>query len=130
ALARTSSSQTEAHPVLWTGGWVCVSSFRKDLREASTGRETPFARARFLRIASALGVVLFLVYSANGREIGAGDTVPGILLPVAILRGDGFALERFNRLGWWDPKALPYAVAAKRGHLVSRSPVAHLSLAR
>jgi hypothetical protein len=38
---------------------------------------------------------LLLVYSANGREIGASDTVANQLLPVAIWRGDGLALNRF-----------------------------------
>ncbi len=63
---------------------------------------------------------LFCVYSANGRESGAGDTVPALLLPVAILRGDGLSLDRFARL--W-PNRLPYYVALKHGDIVSNYPV-------
>ena len=36
-----------------------------------------------------LGVVLFAVYLANGREIGTYDTHPTSLLPLVILRGEG-----------------------------------------
>ena len=76
-----------------------------------------------------LGLGLWLVYTANGREIGAGDTVPAILLPVGIVRGDGLALDRFTPV----IRALdaapaerfpPYFVALKHGRLVSRYPVA------
>jgi hypothetical protein len=38
---------------------------------------------------------LLLVYSVNGREISASDTVANQLLPVAVWRGDGFVLNRF-----------------------------------
>jgi hypothetical protein len=38
---------------------------------------------------------LLLVYSVNGREIGAVDTIGNMLLPVALLRGDGLVLDRF-----------------------------------
>lgn len=66
-------------------------------------------------------VVLFCVYSANGRESGAGDTVPALLLPVAILRGDGLKLDRFTAV--W-PNRLPYYVTRRRGHIVSQYPIA------
>lgn len=65
-------------------------------------------------------VALFCVYSANGRESGAGDTVPALLLPVAILRGNGLHLDRFAAL--W-PRRLPYYVTLSRGHIVSQYPV-------
>ena len=38
------------------------------------------------RIALALG--LWLAYMANGREIGAGDTIPALLQPIGVARGD------------------------------------------
>jgi len=65
-------------------------------------------------------VCLLWVYSANLREIGAGDTVPALLLPVAILRGDGLNLSRFAAL--W-PGRLPWYVTLKRGDIVSNYPV-------
>lgn len=73
-----------------------------------------------------LGVALFVVYCANGREIGAGDTIPATLLPVAILRGDGLALNRFA--GLWGSD-LPWYVTTKRGQIVSRYPLAPALLA-
>jgi hypothetical protein len=68
-----------------------------------------------------LGCALFAVYSINGRQIGVGDTLPNLLLPVALLRGDGVALDRFADR--WKGK-LPYCVTIKRGQIVSRYPLA------
>jgi hypothetical protein len=73
-----------------------------------------------------LGIVLFVVYCANRHEIGAGDTIPATLLPVAILRGDGLALNRFA--GLWDGH-LPWYVTTKRGEIVSRYPLTAALLA-
>jgi len=42
-----------------------------------------------------LGLSLLLVYSANSRDLGSVDTVATTLLPLAIVRGDGLALDRF-----------------------------------
>jgi hypothetical protein len=44
------------------------------------------------------------VYVSNGREIGAGDTMPAILQPIAIARGDGLVVDRVEGLmGALDP---------------------------
>jgi len=64
---------------------------------------------------------LYLAYSANLREIGAGDTIPATLQPVAILRGDGLALNRFAAM--W-PQGLPWYVVDKHGQIISRYPLA------
>ncbi|MEN8161960.1 MAG: hypothetical protein ABFS41_17965 [Myxococcota bacterium] len=78
----------------------------------------PGERPRHARRALWLFVGLLVVYSANGRDIGASDTVANQLLPVAVLRGDGLVLNRF--------------AATQRGHyyvkehgddLISRYPV-------
>lgn len=61
---------------------------------------------------------LLLVYSVNGREIGAVDTIGNMLLPVALLRGDGLVLNRFAstvRDHYW--------VKQRGDALVSRYPV-------
>jgi len=80
-----------------------------------------------LRTAVLLGLGLFGVFVVNGREIGAGDTVPNKLLPVAVLRGDGFALDRFGHL-WplWSGGSgrLPYFVSVDGDRLRSRYPPA------
>lgn len=68
----------------------------------------------------ALWFCLFAIYCANGREIGSGDTQPAIVLPVAMLRGDGFTLDRYR--GIW-PWGKAYYLAEKRGHLVPRFPI-------
>lgn len=98
-------------------------------REAAppTTSAGPTPRSRVERWKSvALFVALACIYSANGRESGAGDTVPALLLPVAILRGDGLQLDRFAAV--W-PNRLPYYVTLHRGHIVSQYPVAVALLA-
>ena len=84
----------------------------------------------------ALGVGLWVIFVANGREIGAGDTIPAILLPIAIARGDGFTLDRFEPVissgdaaATGTGESLPYFAARKRGRLVSRYPVAPVVVA-
>ncbi len=66
------------------------------------------------------GLVLFAAYLANGRPIPTLDTQPASLVPLALYRGDGLVLDRF----YPDTTQLPYAVARKRGHVVSRYPIA------
>jgi hypothetical protein len=66
------------------------------------------------------GVVLFATYLANGRPIPTLDTQPASLVPLALYRGDGLVLDRF----YPDRSQLPYSVALKRGHVVSRYPIA------
>src|SRR5437764_910402 len=70
-----------------------------------------------------LGIGVACVYLANGREIGAYDTTPTTLLPLAILRGDGLHLDRFQPLlrVWGTP--LPVFVTESGGHVISRYPV-------
>ena len=85
------------------------------------GAETPTTRRRDIALPIVFGVLLFVIYSANGRAIPTLDSLPAALLPVALLRGDGLVLDRF-RAHW--PSELPYSVAEKRGHIVSRYPVA------
>ena len=70
-----------------------------------------------------LGTVVALVYLANGREIGAFDTTPTTLVPLAIMRGDGLYLDRFRPLlrVWGTP--LPVFVTESNGHIISRYPV-------
>jgi hypothetical protein len=75
------------------------------------------------RISIALGVASFLVYLANGREIGSFDTTGNTLLPLAIVRGDGLALDRFRPIlaTWGAP--LPVFVTESFGQVISRHPV-------
>ena len=79
-----------------------------------------------------LGLILFGVYLANGREIGSDDTEPTRLLTYALMRGDGPYLDRF-RAGFElracasavrDPvaRALGLALPDRPGMLPRRSP--------
>ena len=70
-----------------------------------------------------LGTGIALVYLANGREIGAFDTIPTMLLPLAIVRGDGLHLDRFRALLQVWGKPLPMFVSQSAGHIVSCYPV-------
>lgn len=84
-----------------------------------------------------LGIALTLIYSANRREIGAGDTAAAKFLPIAIIRGDGLYLDRFSQQlqgSNWDKARyskgeLIYAVTSSRGHIVSTYPVGPALLA-
>ena len=78
------------------------------------------SRRRQRAVAAALWIGLFGIYAANGREIGASDTIPSVLMPISMLRGDGVRLDRFRHI--W-PSHLPYYVADKGGAIVSRYPL-------
>ena len=67
-----------------------------------------------------LGVLLFAVYIVNFRALDSGDTIPASLLPTALLHGDGVYLDRLHP----QHETMQYWVACKRGHVVSRYPLA------
>jgi hypothetical protein len=68
---------------------------------------------------------VFAIYLANGREIWSGDSVPAKYLTCALLRGDGFYLDRYRPvvMKWWPYPGMPYYATAVDGHLVSRYPI-------
>jgi hypothetical protein len=70
------------------------------------------------RTTALLFVGLFAIYSANGREIGAVDTIGNVLLPVALLRGDGLVLNRFS-----SSVRDQYYVKQRGDELIPRYPV-------
>lgn len=70
-----------------------------------------------------LGIGIAMVYLANGREVGAYDTIPSTLLPLAILRGDGLHLDRFRPLLQVWGRPLPPFVTESGGHIISLYPV-------
>ena len=76
-----------------------------------------------------LGLSLLLVYLANGRPIGAFDTMPAVFLPVAMIRGDGPYLDRFRSTIENPDGSLPLYATSARGHIVSRYPLAPAILA-
>lgn len=79
-----------------------------------------------------LGLVFFLIYNANWRSIGAGDTYPARYLPFSIWKHHSLALDPIAPLvaqGMKVPAAQGELTAAywmvkgPRGHLVSLYPV-------
>lgn len=81
-------------------------------------------RQRRLIADAFLGILVFAVYLSNGREIGSYDTIPTNLTAYTLSRGQGLALDRFDRLlRESDGRRSPY-VAESGGHLVSRYPLA------
>ena len=68
---------------------------------------------------------VFAIYLANGREIWSGDSVPAKYLTCAVVRGDGFYLDRYRDdvLKWWPHPGMPYYVTMVDGHYVSRYPL-------
>ena len=68
---------------------------------------------------------VFAIYLANGREIWSGDSVPAKYLTCALVRGDGFYLDRYRGevLKWWPNPGMPYYVTMVDGHYVSRYPI-------
>lgn|GEM_PF-973042 len=70
-------------------------------------------------------VGVFTAYIANGREIGSGDTAPAKYLTFALVRGDGFYLDRYQRelFKVWPFPSMPYYLQMVNGHYVSRYPV-------
>lgn len=76
-----------------------------------------------------LGLAVFALYTANGRAVGAGDVVPATLLSVALSRGDGVVLDRFDHALRTPEGRLPGYVTESRGHIVSRYPVGPAILA-
>jgi hypothetical protein len=71
-----------------------------------------------------LGLVLAAFYLMNGREVGTYDTAPGSLIPLAIVRGDGIYLERFEPRLMSFNGVLPVYVSRFGSHIVSRYPIA------
>ena len=68
---------------------------------------------------------VFTAYLANGREIISGDTIPAKYLTFALVRGDGFYLDRYRREVFkiWHHPQMPYYLQAVDGHYVSQYPV-------
>ena len=76
-----------------------------------------------------LFAALVIVYSANGRDIGAADAQPTMMLAVSLARGDGLVLDRYFPEHLETRRRLPYWAAYERGHIVSRYPVGAALLA-
>ena len=77
-----------------------------------------------------LAVAAFLVFNINLRSISSADTFPTRYLPIALLSGQGFFLERFDflrdsrySLPGSENSGLPYYLQDRRGHWLSTYPV-------
>jgi hypothetical protein len=95
-----------------------------DAREQTPASPAPWTwRTTVLALAWSAGV--FAIYLANGREIWSGDSVPAKYLTCALVRGDGFYLDRYRPevLKWWPYPSTPYYLSEVDGHYVSRYPI-------
>src|SRR5215470_10028149 len=75
-----------------------------------------------IRTAFLLGLLSFLVYNANLREISSQDTIPARVLPVALIREQTLALDMFFR-DWQPGTPLPYWVQRVNGRYLSSYPL-------
>jgi hypothetical protein len=77
-----------------------------------------------------------LTVFSNGRYLGTGDTLPAVLLPVAVLKGQGFFLDEFFKPGSFfydedvycvkskvDAGLLPWWVTSSKGRIISSYPI-------
>jgi hypothetical protein len=71
-------------------------------------------------------VVVALIYVANGRSVGAGDTLPSRYLPFSLLRAHDFTLDEFPLLHGDDARrtfpvqgGVPYYLSHRGGHYYS-----------
>ena len=96
--------------------------------------ETPHQRFRPITTQPAVsggviirGTILFVtltaLYLVNGRYVGSGDCVPAMYLPIALARGDGPWLDRFEAFLSGPDGRLPGYCEKSRGHVVSRYPM-------
>jgi hypothetical protein len=93
-------------------------------------RDEPMTRAGTGWLGSvALGLVLFLVYIANNRELASYDTEPTTLLTYCLLKGDGPYLDRFRPFLEGPGGYLPEFATRSRGHIVSLYPIGPALLA-
>src|SRR5262249_49151357 len=69
-------------------------------------------------------LALVALYSANGRDLGTYATAPTTMMLLTIARGEGVYLDRFRPILHDKKRVLPVFVAAWRGHILSRYPVA------
>ena len=71
-----------------------------------------------------LGCLAFGVYVANGHDIGTDDTLPACLIPHTLARGEGVRLDYFRPVLDAGGGEFFGCVTMRRGHIVSRHPVA------
>jgi hypothetical protein len=71
-----------------------------------------------------LGLALWFVYAANGRDITSYDTWSTTMLVLTILRGEGVYIDRFERVMREPDGKLPHYVVRRGEHILSRYPVA------
>jgi hypothetical protein len=81
---------------------------------------------RLTSVSFALFVSVFAVYLANGRVVGAGDTLPARYLPFSVLRQQNFDLDEFPTLHGESARrtypvldGVPYFLRHRDGHYVS-----------
>src|SRR5262245_15718396 len=96
---------------------------REASRSAVTRAPAAAAEPRTGRVALLLFFTLFVVYAANFRLVGSGDSIPTRVLPFSILRQGNLDLDEFMWARRSDGR-LPYYVHWSGGHIYSVSTIA------
>ena len=109
-------------PTIWTELFVLSVLARITFR-----RESGLVTGLFRHpTATRLFFIALFIYNANGKQIGAVDTMPARLLPYSILREGNFDLDEFQLL---YAHGVPGYVIETGGHLVSAYPPGPATLA-
>ncbi|HLA80664.1 MAG TPA: glycosyltransferase family 39 protein [Thermoleophilia bacterium] len=102
-------------PALWLGIFVLSLMSRITLKEEGGYLKGFFTHANPTR----LFLMALFIYNANGRQMGAVDTIPSRLLPYSILKEGNFDLDEFRFL---YAHGVPRNLIQAGGHLVSAYP--------
>jgi hypothetical protein len=86
-------------------------------------RETGFREFFASHKAVILFSFLLIVYLANGKTLGSGDTLPARYLPLSILHHGNFYLDEYLAPLTLNLPYLPYYLRLVNGHYVSDFPV-------
>lgn len=71
-----------------------------------------------------LGLIVFVIYECNAREVGHLDTAPTTFLASALAKGDGPFLDRYQTLLTEPDGRLQTYAVRWGGHVLSRYPIA------
>jgi hypothetical protein len=102
-------------PTTWVGLCVLLALVRIVVRHEAGYVTRLFTHPTPLRIF----LMALFIYNANGRWIGAGDTIPTRLLPYSLLREGNFDLDEFRFL---YAHGVPGYIIPSGRHLVSAYP--------
>jgi len=102
-------------PTIWAAMFALAAPGRITLRHEGGRIQGVFTHVTATR----LFLIALFTYNANGRQLGAVDTIPARLLPYSILKEGNFDLDEF---GFLFRQGIPAYIIQSHGHLVSAYP--------